>query len=77
MEAASEGPFILSGPPLSPMPPYAAASKGPFISSLMRCTVPVPTPTSRATLIMPFPARKSRDALFNGLAYPRPTEPLP
>jgi hypothetical protein len=38
--------------------PHAAASaKGPVISCLMRCTVPVPTPSSRATLRMPFPAR--------------------
>lgn len=35
----------------------AAAPKGPGISSLMRCTVPVPTPNSRATFKMPLPAR--------------------
>jgi hypothetical protein len=35
----------------------AAPAKGPFISCFIRWTVPVPTPTSRATLMMPLPAR--------------------
>ena len=38
-------------------PQAAARAKGPVISCLMRCTVPVPTPSSRATLRMPLPVR--------------------
>ena len=38
-----------------PRPHATAPTKGPSISCLMRCTVPVPTPHSRATLRMPLP----------------------
>ena len=38
-------------------PHATATAKGPIISCLMRCTVPVPTPSSRATLRMPLPVR--------------------
>src|SRR5580704_7403060 len=41
--------------------PYQAS----FISSLIRCTVPTPRPSSFATLMMPFPERSAlRAAVF-------------
>src|SRR5215467_752531 len=41
-----------------PRPHTATPTKGRCISSAIRCTVPLPTPTSRATLTMLIPARK-------------------
>jgi hypothetical protein len=45
--------------------PKRAAPVASFISSLIRCTVPTPRPTSFATLMMPFPERSAlRAAVF-------------
>jgi hypothetical protein len=42
----------------------AASAKGPLISSLMRCTVPVPTPILRAVMLIPTPAGEPQN--YNG-----------
>ena len=43
----------------------------PFISSLIRCTVPTPRPSSLATLMMPFPERSAlRAAVFAASVNP-------
>jgi hypothetical protein len=55
----------------SAVTPYPAASKGRPIPCAMRWTVPVPTPTSRATFRMPSPERKCSLMRFSSLPLMR------